>query len=1111
MQDTDDDVPLGILFPRTERRSSAPPNLEGLPPSSPLSSISSSSSSSDQELDEIPWSTSPLYKFTALPSTPKRTPVPSNSPNHRNARTPQQSSMFEPSPAHVGTKEEIVAARRRAGRTKRRKTLDGNMEELERARAELAEERKQKAEAAAAAMHIAKQEHVQRIALMILELFKNAGVSLGEFLLFVLDPNMREQDMAMRRWEDLFYDNSTVPKILEYWTTAPTPKRGREQVEDWMVSHVAARAAREASAITRNGWLRNDPKQMSRASVLAFRHDDLYPRFGKEAPIMLKICEKFATSRRQEKNMTAGTKRRREAMTAQVLSTLMRQRSRMNNMAVNHNGLYLYASGAQRQTISVLSHLGYCCSYTTLVRKLYRRPAARKDQDTGTATGEEMPEMEDGEDDEMSDEDDQDTSQSDTTEGDHGTVPYGTGILPALSASCMDEARTVAATKKYKATYDNVNFTDSVAEQVVARTDAQQNMTNAAIVDLHPDTVDADEALSVDAAEKAFLAAPPLVLKDVLMSPEEAKLWVALNVSTIEYIIVNHGEDRFTHLRDIVADKDPHDEHQLAAHKTTIYPLQTMDIDESTITGNIDVVSAIKLQLGFDTSAPEYEDRVQLFFGDQLTVDRQRSIISARAGHESGTEGWRWAKPIPALFHTDMAAVACVLTAHWGDPRNPTSLQFHNNVLNRKPIVLSSMPPFRVCRSLISVSIHARVLHCLLEVSGEPDLAACGEATKTYERLHSHAVKIYRTYASIGNVATLRSQRRKGGRGDKVFENATLFMRDGLGLRTFERLIRAGRSGHILLALKWLAMMFKAGGHPKYAREMLYLIHHLFRVWPKKLRDLVLKNWLVNTTGTKDGWIALDHMQEHLNFWVKQKIYAAHGSNASWEWLAMISPCIDVLRKVANQVHDALGSYQGRKHTSPDLTRDIRMLMASLAKHKVYEKGATRRGVDESDIEPIDDLWGVGLAQMTDGTNATLTTYNEAFKTLQARCKVKPLQEFIPSGSQPAATPAPTAGSGENAAPGSGNNARAQKVRSIEVDEEGENGEEGEHDEESGSETSEQYELNEQNDVLGAIDELDDLLLSLESAEDVDFDLDAVWDEEESSDDGFGADEEDDG
>ncbi|KZV86531.1 hypothetical protein EXIGLDRAFT_680976 [Exidia glandulosa HHB12029] len=906
--------------------------------------------------------------------------------------------MLEPSPAHVGTKAEIVAANRRAGRAKRRKTLDGNVEELERARAELAAERKQKADAAATAMRIAKQESVQRIALMVLELLKNAGISLGEFLLFVLDPNMHEQDMAMRRWEDLFYDNSTVPKILEYWTTAPTPRRGREQVEDWMVSHVAARAAREASAITRNGWLRNDPKQMSRASVLAFRHDDLYPRFRNEAPIMLKICETFATSRRQEKDMKAVTKRRREAMTAQVLSTLMRQRSRMNNMAVNHNGLYLYASGAQRQTISVLSHLGYCCSYTTLVQKLYRRRV--------------------------------NTSKSDVSEGDsdHGTVSYGTGILPALSASCMDEVRTVAATKKYKATYDNVNFTDSIAEQVVARTDAQQNMTNGAIVGLHPDTVDADEALSVDAAETAFLAAPPLEVKDVLMSPEEAKLWVALNVSTIEYIIVDHGEDRFTHLRDSVAEKDPHDEHQLAAHKTTIYPLQTMDIDESTITGNIDVVSAIKVQLGFDTSAPEYEDRVQLFFGDQLTVDRQRSVISARAGHESGAEGWRWAKPIPALFHTDMAAVACVLTAHWGEPRNPTSLQFHNNVLNRKPIVLSSMPPFRVCRSLISVSIHARVLHCLLEVSGEPDLAACGEATKTYERLHSHAVKIYRTYASIGNVATLRSQRRKGGRGDKVFENATLFMRDGLGLRTFERLIRAGRSGHILLALKWLAMMFKAGGHPKYAREMLYLIHHLFRVWPKKLRDLVLKNWLVNTTGTKDGWIALDHMQEHLNFWVK-RIYAAHGSNASWEWLAMISPCIDVLRKVANQVHDALGSYQGRKHTSPDLTRDIRMLMSSLAKHKVYEKGATRRGVDESDIEPIDDLWGVGLAQMTDGANATLTTYNEAFKTLQARCKVKPLQDFIPSSAQPAATPATTAGSGENTAPGSGNNARAQTVR----------------------------------------------------------------------------------
>ena len=34
-------------------------------------------------------------------------------------------------------------------------------------------------------------------------------------------------------------------------------------------------------------------------------------------------------------------------------------------------------------------------------------------------------------------------------------------------------------------------------------------------------------------------------------------------------------------------------------------------------------------------------------------------------------------------------------------------------------------------------------------------------------------------------------------------------------------------------------------------------------------RQVVMKNWLVNTTGYVDGFIPLDLLQEHLNFWIK--------------------------------------------------------------------------------------------------------------------------------------------------------------------------------------------------------------------------------------------------
>ena len=50
----------------------------------------------------------------------------------------------------------------------------------------------------------------------------------------------------------------------------------------------------------------------------------------------------------------------------------------------------------------------------------------------------------------------------------------------------------------------------------------------------------------------------------------------------------------------------------------------------------------------------------------------------------------------------------------------------------------------------------------------------------------------------------------------------------------------------------------------------------------------------------------------------------------------MVSPIINVLRRLANKLHDSLGSDQG-KHAIPDLSADIHALMGSLKEHKVYE------------------------------------------------------------------------------------------------------------------------------------------------------------------------------
>ncbi|KAI0362888.1 hypothetical protein BV20DRAFT_930443, partial [Pilatotrama ljubarskyi] len=187
--------------------------------------------------------------------------------------------------------------------------------------------------------------------------------------------------------------------------------------------------------------------------------------------------------------------------------------------------------------------------------------------------------------------------------------------------------------------------------------------------------------------------------------------------------------------------------------------------------------------------------------------------------------------------------------------------------------------------------------------------------------------------------------------------------------------------------LKLLALMYRGSGRLKYAHELLHLVHNLTHVWPKPLRDVMIKNWLVNPSGKPNSWVPVDLLQEHMNFWIKV-IYKAQGGNASWEWLEMISPTISLLRKLALEVNSNLGTKLGTKHHTPGLERDYKILCDALREHNVlgFEGG---RVIDKTNPNAgvVPNIATVGLNQL----QAPLDEYNQAFRRLQRRRRMVPL------------------------------------------------------------------------------------------------------------------------
>lgn len=421
--------------------------------------------------------------------------------------------------------------------------------------------------------------------------------------------------------------------------------------------------------------------------------------------------------------------------------------------------------------------------------------------------------------------------------------PYD-GLLHRLSRSCRTAARQIARSGPVAHVYDNINWIMKIAEQILGRSQAQENGTCATIFPLF-------DAQREDMTTKALLdslnTAPPLALDDIVLTADEQAFHRKCTIHSILRILINQGGENFVRFKKDLESCRPDSDSKIPLHKTEVYPLPAMNINESSITGNAEVMEAIFEELEQSITAPEFMDEVRIVCGDQLSVTNLRSVTANRAGDDDPTQTFANVVTFPGLFHAQIHILSGILEMHWGSaegPQDPGSLHLHNTVLARKPIVLSSLPPYRTCRDLVFVSLYARVFHCLELVAGYDSLDEYSESV-TFNQLYDHAAEIVDRFATAQVATKLRASRARELRkpesertaaGDVVFENAVLFMRDALLVREFTDAIKAGDSGRILICLKIFAMAYRGCGKTKYAYEMLHVIHKFKHVWPKPLR-----------------------------------------------------------------------------------------------------------------------------------------------------------------------------------------------------------------------------------------------------------------------------------
>ncbi|KAK1216820.1 hypothetical protein PQX77_020553 [Marasmius sp. AFHP31] len=921
---------------------SSPPLLDhlssfkGLPPSSPLSTPPSS----------------PRFSRGGNPENPCPPLLPCS-------QTPEPLSGSEPDPSDsdpgVERSEDVVGT----PQTRRKIMIDKSQKKRAATNTAKRNAREREALYIAEDAERRKKEYFQKI----LANMNEDGYSFGDMVMYFLDPNSWQGSV---RWHQFLAHPGRLERMLDWFSSSEYPPSVRKGVQKWAVAMVCELLKDQAAQVTQSGLLKTYNREIDEAFLCSFDLKDLYGQLKEGGgDLIIQVFEAVAHS----KNHPTFSKQRhlqgKVIVTSSILSCL-KEHNHYNNLSQVVMSMYLYGNGAQRQTITILSRVGICESYPSLVRNEAAQSQIPTESGRVVAIRR-APRV---------------VPSKSVVDG------RRLGILPLLSVSMRKKARNLAQTGLIEEIFDNINFQSKVGEQNVGSHNTQENGTCPTIIELWEAAL---ENLQTSKLLDAFLNASLLRKEDILHNNEESLLFRHCLVHDIVQIVIDFsGQASLKAFAGVAKEKQPLSHHRIKVHKTKIYPLPTLNIDESTIKGNAEVDEAVVKELGLD-SVEEFWSRVRLVAGDQLSLARLRSLLNIRAGQEGEYEGFSWLVMVPGLFHVKMADVHGIMITYFGQMNNPSCITRDNTALNRLPLTLTSLPNYRTCLDIILVSLYARILTCLLIVSNQPTLEAYGKSVKSFRQLQDDAAKVYDRFVSTGHIHELRSERELLGKGhgDVVFENAVLFNRDALYSYELGRAVKAGDSGRVVLVLKIWALSFRGSGRTKYAHEMLHLIHSLTHVWPKEVVEIVLNNWLVNTTGKENRFLEADLLQEHLNYWIKV-FYKAHGSNLSWEWLAMIAPCVNILRHLAAAMNASLGSRQGSRHSSVDLQNDIAVLMKSYKENRVYEV-QNGRTVNDDDTQVFADNVTKGLDALTNGSNSPLTEYNTDFKRLQKRRRMPPV------------------------------------------------------------------------------------------------------------------------
>ncbi|OJT05420.1 hypothetical protein TRAPUB_13205 [Trametes pubescens] len=272
-------------------------------------------------------------------------------------------------------------------------------------------------------------------------------------------------------------------------------------------------------------------------------------------------------------------------------------------------------------------------------------------------------------------------------------------------------------------------------------------------------------------------------------------------------------------------------------HVVTQHILETVEVDESSYDGTDQLMNKIWLeQMGWGSDEEKRRtgmERLLVWAGDQLTVDRIRGLARYRHDDPNSFARMDWVEPVFGWFHATMVFANSLHAQYLGTSAG-IGLRKAFETLSRKGLMKQETKGV-FWHHLDEALWHVGEANFLALWAEVGEVSAHAElASKSPQELITILDTIHKKHASRAAVTDLENAAAE--EQDEVKRQMVMLSADLLPYFDLREAMKIGDVGRMEDLLPTMLFRFAGGGNHKYAVEILELIYKLRTEWPDELR-----------------------------------------------------------------------------------------------------------------------------------------------------------------------------------------------------------------------------------------------------------------------------------